>query len=533
MLVLTTRLLFSQEILWEKSYGGKNSEYLFDAIPTPDYGFILAGSSISGKGGSKSDESKGNYDYWVWKMTEKGDLEWQKSFGGTADDHLQSIRLTNDGGFILAGISNSPKDGDKKEDSKGESDFWIIKLDAKGGELWQRTIGGNGLENLYSIASTSDGGYIIGGTSSSEITPVPEDGKEDEFRKTVANYGNLDYWVIKLNASGNITWQKTYGGSYADELRSIEPTKDGGYIIGGYSNSPMSGNKTEDNFGEGDYWILKLDASGNITWQKTIGGDQDDNLFVLTQTFDGGFIAGGSSNSGAMNCKTKGNGKGTDFWILKFDENGAVTWQETYDYGKLDVLTSIVENQDGTLLIGGYAQSEASYSKGILGKLAKASDKEGINDYIALKISSKGEELWTQTVGSRGDEVLRKLVETRDGGYVLAGTSNGGASRDKNSVQGGNDFWVVKLKDKDKKEETRINLEAIPNPAITYSNVIVNYEYKKGTATLYDLNGRILQTYSIHGERTIPVDLSGLPRAIYVVEIKTDTESGGVKIIKK
>jgi hypothetical protein len=219
--------------------------------------------------------------------------------------------------------------------------------------------------------------------------------------------------------------------------------------------------------------------------------------------------------------------------VLKFDENGAITWQETYDYGKLDVLTSIVENQDGTLLIGGYAQSEASSSKGILGKLAKAGDKEGINDYIALKISSKGEELWSQTVGSRGDEVLRKLVETRDGGYVLAGTSNGGASRDKNSVQGGNDFWVVKLKDKEKKEETRINLEAIPNPAITYSNVIVNYEYTKGTATLYDLNGRILQTYSIHGERTIPVDLSGLPRAIYVVEIKTDTESGGVKIIKE
>jgi Secretion system C-terminal sorting domain len=528
---------YSQDILWEKSFGGKNSEYLFDAIPTPDYGFILAGSSISGKEGSKSNENKGNYDYWVWKMTEKGDLDWQKSFGGSADDHLQSIRLTNDGGFILAGISNSPKDGDKNEDSKGQSDFWLIKLDAKGGEIWQQTIGGNGLENLYSISPTSDGGYIIGGTSSSDKSPKNESGKEDKFGKTDASFGNLDYWVIKLNSLGNIIWQKTYGGIYADELRSIEPTKDGGYIIGGYSNSPKSGNKTDDNFGEGDYWILKLDTTGEILWQKTIGGDQDDNLFVLTQTLDGGFIAGGSSNSGAMNSKTKGNGKGTDFWILKFDENGGIIWQETYDYGKLDVLTSIVENQDGTFLIGGYAQSEApntaALENGIVGKLPKAGDKEGINDYIALKINPNGEELWTQTVGSRGDEILRKLVETRDGGYILAGTSDGGASRDKKSSQGGNDFWVVKLKDKSKKEKEKLLLEVIPNPAISYTNVIVNYDYDYGTATLFDLNGRILKSKAINGEHTIPIELTNIPQGVYIIKVKTNNGEHAAKIIKR
>lgn len=534
---LCTISTYSQDILWEKSFGGKNSEYLFDAIPTPDYGFILAGSSISGKEGSKTNENKGNYDYWVWKMTEKGDLDWQKSFGGSADDHLQSIRLTNDGGFILAGISNSPKDGDKKEDNKGQSDFWLIKLDAKGGEIWQRTIGGNGLENLYSIAPTSDGGYIIGGTSSSDKSPKNESGKEDKFGKTDASFGNLDYWVIKLNASGNIIWQKTYGGIYADELRSIEPTKDGGYIIGGYSNSPKSGNKTDDNFGEGDYWILKLDTAGEILWQKTIGGDQDDNLFVLTQTLDGGFIAGGSSNSGAMNSKTKGNGKGTDFWILKFDENGAIIWQETYDYGKLDVLTSIVENTDGTFLIGGYAQSEAQNSaaleSGSIGKLPKAGDKEGINDYIALKINPNGEELWTQTVGSRGDEVLRKLIETRDGGYLLAGTSNGGASRDKNSSQGGNDFWVVKLKDKSKKEKEKLLLEIIPNPAISYTNAIVNYDYDYGTATIFDLNGRSLKSIAIKGEHTIPIELTNIPQGLYIIKVKTNNGEHAGKIIKR
>ncbi|NLN25159.1 MAG: hypothetical protein GX163_05830 [Bacteroidetes bacterium] len=120
----------AQEILWEKSYGGTHSEYLFDAIPTADYGFILAGSSLSGKSGNKAMASAGNFDYWIWKMDEKGDLDWQHSFGGSGTDHLNSIRSTSDGGYILAGTSNSPKDGDKKEESYGQEDFWIIKLNA-------------------------------------------------------------------------------------------------------------------------------------------------------------------------------------------------------------------------------------------------------------------------------------------------------------------------------------------------------------------------------------------------------------------
>lgn len=529
--------IYSQDILWEKSYGGKHAEYLFDAIPTPDYGFILAGSSISNKSGNKSDESKGNFDYWLWKMNEHGDQEWQKSFGGAGEDHLQSISLTNDGGFILGGISASGKDGDKREENKGLFDFWILKLDAKGGEMWQRTIGGNGQEKLYSIAATKDGGYIIGGTSSSDKTPLNTSGEEDKFGKTEPSRGNLDYWVIKLNVSGNIEWQKTFGGIYADELKSIQQTKDEGYIIGGYSNSPKSDDKSDDNFGEGDFWIIKLDKNGTLQWEKTIGASQDDNLFALSQTIDGGFILGGNSNSGASNSKTKANGKGSDFWVVKLDEDGTIVWQETYDFGKLDILTSIVENKDGTYLIGGFAQSEASNSSvssgGILGKLTKVTDKEGINDYIALKISNTGEQIWSKTVGSKGDEVMRKLIETRDGGYVLAGTSTGGASRDKNSSNGGSDFWVAKLKDRTKPEKVKVDIEAYPNPAENFTNTLVNYDYEDGWATLYDLNGRLLQKTELHGEHTIPIQLGNIPSGVYIVNIKTNRRTDSVKIIKK
>lgn len=525
--------LIAQDILWERSYGGKHAEFLYDAQPTPDYGFILAGSSISNKNGNKSEASKGNLDYWVWKMDEKGTAEWQKSYGGNGVDLLQSVRITNDGGFILAGTSNSSVSGDKKEASKGQEDFWIIKLDANGQEIWQRTIGGSGQEKLLSITQTKDGGYILGGSSSSDKSEADEKGVVDKYGKRENSRGNLDYWVVKLDSKGEIEWDKTIGGKYVDELKSIEQTKDGGFILGGYSNSPESGDKSQKNFGLGDYWIVKLDKEGVIEWQETMGGDKDDNLFALTQTNDGGFIAGGNSNSGTSNSKTKSNRNGTDFWVVKLNESGSILWQETYNYGKLDVLTSIVENPDGTFLIGGYAQSETKFnSNKSLGKNIKT-DKEGINDYVALKIKADGEEIWTQTVGSKGDELLKKLFETRDGGYILAGTSKGEVSRDKNSFKGGSDFWIVKLRDKDKKHKDKENIEAIPNPTNTFTNAIVGYDYKKGTATLYDLSGRMINSVKISGERTIPMDLSGLPQGIYVIEVKTDVSTDGVKVIKK
>lgn len=525
--------LIAQDILWERSYGGKHAEFLFDAIPTADYGFILAGSSISNKNGNKSEANKGDLDYWIWKMDEKGTPEWQKSFGGTGVDVLFSVKNTNDGGFILAGTSSSNKSEDKKDDSKGQEDFWIIKLDAKGKELWQRTIGGTSQEKLLSVAQTKDGGYILGGTSSSNKSEPDEKGVDDKYGKSEDSRGNLDYWVVKLDNKGEIKWQKTLGGLYVDELKSIEQTKDKGYILGGYSNSPISGDKTQDNFGLNDYWIVKLDEEGNELWQLTLGGNKDDNLFTLSQTKDEGYILGGNSNSDAVNSKNKTNQNGTDFWVLKLDKVGAIEWQETYNYGKRDILSSIIENSDGTYLIGGYAQSELKGGGQKVIEKPTKSEKEGINDYIALKIKSTGEEIWTQTVGSKGDEVMRKLFETRDGGYILAGTSKGQISRDKNSNIGGSDFWIVKLKDKDKKDKERQKIEAIPNPAATYTNAVIGYDYKDGTATLYDLSGRMLKSIKITGERTIPMDLSNLPQGIYLIEVKTDVSTDGVKVIKK
>ncbi len=616
---------FSQDILWEKSYGGKQADYLMDAQPTADYGFILAGSSLSKKTGNKTEGNNGDLDYWIWKMDESGDLDWQKNFGGNGQDKLRCIKLTNDGGYILAGSSNSDKGFDKKEASRGNVDFWVIKLNANGAEEWQRTIGGNGQDELMSIAITRDGGYILGGSSSSEISGD----------KTIDAFGGLDYWIVKLNRKGQTEWQQVFGGQYNDVVRSVISMTDGGYLIGGSSNSPESGNKTEKNLGLNDYWILKLDKKGKLQWQKTIGGKQDDQLFVVHLTYDNGIILGGNSNSEADQSKSKSNDNGTDFWVVKMDEEGKMLWQETYDIAQRDVLISLVENKDHTLLLGGYAQGESRTNA-----VGKKKAVEGTDDYVAIKISETGNEMWRKTVGSNGQDLLKKVIETRDGGYLLAGTSNpqafptsstaqnskgmlkgisysngqnqavqdtkndinkeidntsnevnqkikdnatnatnkvseglgldkdsplklgsgessplnlgkigdgkGGGnplsalgsntplprSGDKKKSFGNNDFWVVKLLDKAKPNYVKPTIEAYPNPSTEFTNVIVGYDFEYGTATVADLAGRVLQKFEITS-RTVPVDLSAYPEGIYVVNIKTNVQSDGVKVIKR
>jgi len=539
-----TKLVTAQDILWEKSYGGKHADFLFDAIPTPDYGFILAGSSLSKKTGTKTEDNRGDLDYWVWKMDEKGELDWQKSMGGSGQDMLQHVLLTNDGGFLLAGYTESDEGLDKKDKTRGESDFWIIKLNAKGNEEWQKTYGGLGQDELKGIVRTKDGGFVLGGSSSSERSA----------EKVSDNYGGLDYWVIKIDSKGEFVWQNTFGGIYTDDLRSLLATKDGGYLLGGSSNSPYGGNKTEKNVGQFDYWIVKIDEKGQLQWQKTFGGTGDDELVALCETNDGNYILGGNSNSESDGDKKSSNDSGTDFWILKIAKDSQeIIWQGTYNIAKTDILTSLVENDDATLLLGGYAQGEYIKKSQVKKQKPKTPSlnkkksldeepkmKQGTDDYVALKIDAKGEELWRKSMGSDGQDILIKAIETRDGGYLMAGTSktvltaDGGikATGNKSTGIGSTDFWVVKLKDKQKPKPAKKPVEAIPNPASDYTNIIVGYEYTKGTATLVDIAGHILQQFNIT-ERTIPIDLEGLPEGVYVVNIKTDIQNSGVKIIKQ
>ena len=234
-------------------------------------------------------------------------IGFDKTLGGSSTDNLRNQIQTSDGGFLLGGFSSSNISGDKTENSKGGNDYWIVKTNASGTILWDKTIGGSGNDVLFSLTETSDGGFLLGGYSNSSISGD----------KTENSKGQDDFWIVKTNASGTILWDKTIGGSGSDVLFSLTETSDYGFLLGGYSFSNISGDKTQNSKGNADYWIVKTNVLGTILWDKTIGGSGNDYEPNVTETSDGGFLLGGYSNSNISGDKTQ-NSKGFhDFWIVK------------------------------------------------------------------------------------------------------------------------------------------------------------------------------------------------------------------------
>ena len=420
------------EIEWQNTIGGNSDDELYSVAQTSDGGYILGGTSKSIISGDKT-EGHLAQDYWVVKLDYFGAIEWQNTIGGSADDYLNCIQQTADGGYILAGYSKSGISGDKTEGFSGafaNFDYWVVKLNSIGGILWQNTIGGNLDDYLHSIQQTSDGGYILGGESRSDMTG----------EKTEGNFGITDYWVIKINSTGGIVWQNNIG-SFSDEyLNSVHQTSDGGYILGGYSSSGISGDKTEAGLGGSDYWILKLNSSGVIEWQNTIGGSSSENLFSIEQTADGGYILGGFSFSGISGDKTEAS-LGYDYWIVKVNSLGSIQWQNTIGGSDYDYLYSIQQTSDGGYIAGGYSRSVISGDK--------TEPKIGGNDYWILKLNSTGSIVWQNVIGGSAGDLIQSpysIGKTTDGGFIIGGYSSSNISGDKteNSL-GSTDYWVVKL----------------------------------------------------------------------------------------
>ncbi len=241
-------------------------------------------------------------------------IEWQHCYGGTNGEEGYSIKATPDGGYIVAGRTDS-YDGDVRG-GYGGYDCWILKIDNTGTIQWQTVLGGMHSEEPKEISLTSDGGYVVAGYSQSN---------EGDVSGHHGTTNNSDVWVVKIDNNGNVQWQKSYGGTLDDYGKSIEQTTDGGYIVTGFTNSDDGdvAGYHNTNFGTFDGWVLKLSASGNIQWQKCLGGSMDDLGYVIRQTPDGGYIFTGAAASvdGDIN-PLQHHGFTEDYWVVKLDPAG-------------------------------------------------------------------------------------------------------------------------------------------------------------------------------------------------------------------
>ncbi|MBG6111528.1 gliding motility-associated-like protein [Flavobacterium sp. CG_9.10] len=421
----------SQTIQWQNTIGGNDYDWSDFIELSNDGNYLLGGYSYSNISRDKNENSRGEGDFWLLKIDDiSGGLLWQKTIGGNNFDHMTSAKETKDEGYILGGYSSSGISGEKTQSSRGNDDYWVVKLDKNRNIIWDKTYGGSGVDRLTSIIETADGGYLIGGSSDSNISG----------EKTENSRGSLDMWVIKTDSSGNIMWQKTFGGSNFDWVESIVKTPDGGYILAGSSDSNISGDKNQNSRGGGDYWILKIDSLGAIVWQKTIGGNNGDYAKSIIATSDGNYIIGGDSFSNISGEKTeKTVNNSNDVWLLKLNSNGQILWQKDIGANDTETFADIRMTSDNGFILG-----IMSYS-GISGFKTEVS--RGERDYWIVKLDAAGKFEWDKTIGGSSLDQPQSIVQAKDGGYVTVGWSQSDTSGDKTENKSGlQDFWVVKLK---------------------------------------------------------------------------------------
>jgi hypothetical protein len=347
----------SGSIEWEESYGGSFGEQANSIQPTDDGGYVVVGLSASSDGDVS--ENNGNLDYWVVKLDGSGNIEWEENYGGSGEDEATSIQATDDGGYIVAGQSNS-NDGDVSGNN-GEWDYWVVKLDDSGSIEWEGSYGGSDWDKATSIQATDDGGYIVVGESNSSDGDVFE------------NNGLDDIWVIKLDSSGNIEWEGNYGGSFDEIAHSIQTTGDGGYIMAGSSSS--NDGDVSEKLGNSHYWIVKLDSSGNIGWEESYGGSNGNVAESIQATDDGGYIVAGQSNSN--DGDVSGNNGGFDYWVVKLDSSGNIEWEGSYGGSDWDRAYSIQATDMGDYIVAGYSSSSDG----------DVSGNNGEQDYWIVKLS--------------------------------------------------------------------------------------------------------------------------------------------------
>jgi len=295
---------------WDEVFGEDMTDVARSIIQTKDAGYAVAGS-IWTKYARKQ-------DFWLIKLGENGNKEWEATFDKDKDDIAYSIIQTKDGGYTIAGGTGRR--------NWGEVNCWVIKLDAKGNVEWDNDFGGIGWDEIYSIIQTKSGGFIAAGSTWSK------------------GAGRGDVCIAKLDRRGYLVWNKTFGGSDYDEARSIIQTDDEDYAIAGFTVSE----DTEDR----NVWVIKLDKKGNKIWDKTLGGTSEEWANSIVQTEDKGYMVAGWT-------KSMGAGK-TDAWIIKLNKRGDLVWDRTFGGSEDDEAHSIIQTEDGGYAVAGWTESKGA-----------------------------------------------------------------------------------------------------------------------------------------------------------------------------
>jgi hypothetical protein len=364
---------------WSKVYGGTGNDWAIgNNLQTSDGGYLISGYTSS--------YGAGGLDAWLIKTDIIGNVEWNITYGGPLDDVFSDMIKSKDGGYALSGYTTSF--------GAGSYDFWLVKVNSTGAVQWSQTYGGTGSDQDYAIFQTTDGGYaLIGNTNSSGA-------------------GNFDFWLIKTDTTGNMQWNKTYGGTGAETGIAVVQNSDGGYAIAGRTTSYGAGGT--------DAWLIKTDTVGNMIWNKTYGGPGTEQANAMVQTSDGGYAMFSPTTSFAV-------GGGQDAWLIKTDTAGNMMWNKTYGGAGNEYAVYMIQTSEG-----GYALTGAQNSFGA-----------GGTDVFLIKTDASGNTMWNRTYGGPYNDEAYSMIQTNDGGYMMVGHTRSFGFGTANPAS--SDVYVIKV----------------------------------------------------------------------------------------
>ncbi len=493
-------------IQWQKCYGGTDHDIASSAIEAHGEGFFVFGYSVSNNGDHVNRGFDG-CDFWAIKTDNYGGIEWEQPYGGSGSEFASNTIKTSYG-YVLSGNTNS---SDYQVTGlhgipypHSNPDYWVVGIDTLGNLLWENTYGGSNPENLYSITPASGGGFAMAGLTISNDGDVTN------------NHGRLDGWIVKINDTGAIVWEKAIGGANVDIARAIKQTRDRGYIVAGQSNS----DSTDSVAVIVDFWLVKMNDTGAVMWQQYYGGSADDWAVDVLQTADDGYLMLGNSKSN--DGDVPGNHGGYDYWLLKVNKNGILQWSKNYGGSGDDYPSAIIMTLDGGYAIVGSTKSTDG----------DITSNNGLSDIWVLKIDDTGAIQWQKTFGGTQDEFANSIAQTADSGYIIAGEAKS-TNGDLYGNHGREDYWVFRL---DKAGVGLANFSLV-DPLIVYpipANEKINFSFPMtnlGTLNLVDLTGRVLAEQKISNECKATIDVSGYSPGLYYFEFKSNSLAKTGKVV--
>ncbi|MGZ4011679.1 MAG: hypothetical protein ACXVLF_12050 [Flavisolibacter sp.] len=415
-------VLASLSIDWKKLFGGNGNDYGYSIIKATDGGYLLSGRTTSNNGDITT--TKGGIDMWVAKLDAAGALTWQKSYGGSSDEYSVAAAASLDGGYVLTGFTLSNNTGDVGS-NHGNTDFWVIKINATGTLQWQKTLGGTGDDRPNAITVTIDGRIAVAGFTNSNNGDVS------------GNHGGQDMWVVVLdNATGNLLAKKTLGGGGDESAKALAPAADGGLYIGGTTATNNSGDIGASK-GNNDFWVCQLDHNLSIVWKSNFGGSNNEDLNALAVGPNNTLIAAGSTKSN--NNGDVGPATGSDdMWIIRVNAtNGALLSQKVLGGNAVDVAKGLLVRPNGTIAVAGYTYSNNS---------GDVDANHGSGEFWVVGLSANNSVVYKKTFGGDNEDLAFSIAEGAQG-FAVAGYTLSKDSGDVGTSRGNSDIWVVKLKD--------------------------------------------------------------------------------------